>query len=303
MTACSTFSLTPASPPEVATVSPSPQEAPSATITIQPSPTPITSLNIAVIGDYGLASDALSEVADMVIGWSPDLIITTGDNNYPNGSPDTIDANIGQYFHEYISPYQGEYGPGADTNRFFPALGNHDYSTDNAQPYLDYFSLPGNERYYDFIQGDVHFFMLDSDTREPDGVGRSSIQAQWLKNSLASSTSPWKVVISHYPPYSSGYHGSTDWMIWPFKQWGASIVISGHDHDYERLNVDDFPYLVNGLSGPVYYPLKTPVSGSQVRHSYDHCALRAEATAKSLSFELICIPDIRVDDFEMHKPD
>jgi hypothetical protein len=65
-------------------------------------------------------------------------------------------------------------------NQFFPTLGNHDWYTPGAQPYLDYFHLPGNERYYDFVWGPVHFFAIDSDENEPDGVNQSSVQAKWL---------------------------------------------------------------------------------------------------------------------------
>ena len=142
----------------------------------------------AVIGDYGSGSQAEADVAALVKSWNPDLIITTGDNNYPDGAADTIDDNIGQFFHEFIFPYTGNYGQGAQENRFFPSLGNHDwYSLRGAQPYLEYFSLPGNERYYEFTRGPVHFYALDSDSREPDGVGRSSQQAAWLQNRLAGS--------------------------------------------------------------------------------------------------------------------
>lgn len=300
---CSTNSSKTQNPSPLSMINSSPQKTISSTKTVMPSATSETSLLFAVIGDYGLAGDALQGVANMVIGWSPDLIITTGDNNYPDGASSTIDENIGQYYHEFIAPYLGSYGSGAETNRFFPALGNHDWTTDHAQAYLDYFTLPGNERYYDFIRNDVHFFILDSDTREPDGVGRSSVQAQWLQTSLAASPSPWKVVISHYPPYSSGYHGSTDWMAWPFKQWGASVVLSGHDHDYERLLVDDLPYLVNGLSGSVFYNFSTLIPGSQSRHAYDFCAIQADATSKTLSFKLICKPDTLIDSLFLQKPD
>ncbi len=85
-------------------------------------------------------------MAVLIKNWDPDLIITTGDNNYPDGAADTIDENIGQYFHEFIAPYKGSYGEGAQENRFFPSLGNHDWHSPDAQPYLDYFTLPGNER-------------------------------------------------------------------------------------------------------------------------------------------------------------
>lgn len=110
-----------------------------------------------VIGDYGDGSNGELKVADLVKSWNPEFIITLGDNNYPEGDYSTIDASIGKYYHDYIHPYNGTYGAGADTNRFFPCIGNHDDSTDFGQPYIDYFILPGNERYYDFAKGDVHW--------------------------------------------------------------------------------------------------------------------------------------------------
>lgn len=98
-----------------------------------------------------------------------------GDNNYPDGVASTIDPNIGQYYHEFISPYPGIYGVGDTINRFFPTLGNHDVRTDDGQPYTDYFTLPNYERYYDFVWGDVHFFALNSNSSEPDGADSTSI--------------------------------------------------------------------------------------------------------------------------------
>ncbi len=62
------------------------------------------------------------------------------------------------YANKYMDPYIGDYGPSADENRFWPALGNHDWDTGTVQPYLDYFTLPGNGRYYDLEKGPVHFF-------------------------------------------------------------------------------------------------------------------------------------------------
>jgi hypothetical protein len=62
-------------------------------------------VRFAVIGDYGLASQPEADVANLVRGWNPDLIITTGDNNYPLGAQSTIDQNIGQYYYDFIYPY------------------------------------------------------------------------------------------------------------------------------------------------------------------------------------------------------
>jgi len=99
----------------------------------------------AIISDYGASTlPNESGVVSRIMSWNPDFIVTAGDNNTPSGAAGTIDANIGQFFHSYIYPYTGSYGAGAATNLFFPALGNHDLMTTNAQPYLDYFTLPNN---------------------------------------------------------------------------------------------------------------------------------------------------------------
>jgi len=280
--------------PDTATLKPSP----TATLTPTQSPKPIT--RFAVIGDYGLAGKREADVADLVKSWDPEFIITTGDNNYRDGAAETIDKNIGQYFHKYIYPYYGEYGKGAEVNRFFPSLGNHDWTTDGAQPYFDYFELPGNERYYDFVWGPVHLFSIDSDSREPDGVGRSSIQGQWLKDRLAASTATWKIVYMHHPPYSSADHGSIDWTQWPYKRWGATVVISGHDHVYERLVVGGFPYFVNGLGGGPIYDFGEPLPGSKVRFRDDYGAMLVEATSQQITFQFITRQNQVIDTITIH---
>jgi hypothetical protein len=236
-----------------------------------------------------------------VKSWQPDFIITTGDNNYPSGSRETIDAAIGQFYHEYIYPYQGDYGEGAEENRFFPTLGNHDWMSDRAQPYLDYFELPGNERYYEYTWGPVHFFALDSDSNEPDGVGRSTAQALWLQERLAASTAPWKIVYMHHPPYSSGTHGSVTWMRWPFGDWGATAVLSGHDHTYERLLMDGIPYFINGVGGGAIYSFVDVLEGSQFRYNDGYGAMRVTATSSDLRFEFITLAEEVIDVYEISR--
>ncbi len=243
-------------------------------------------LSFAVIGDYGSEGQPLAEVAQLIRSWNPHLIITLGDNNYPDGEASTIDRNIGQYFHDFIYPYQGSYGAGADSNRFFPSLGNHDWRTSNAQPYLDYFTLPGNERYYEFVRGPVHFFALDSDPHEPDGNTADSRQAAWLQERLTASQAPWRVVYFHHAPYSSsGAHGNYTPMQWPFRQWGASVVMAGHDHTYERLVVDSLLYFVNGLGGRSRYGFSSsPLPESQFRYNADYGAMLVTANRDSMVF-------------------
>ena len=276
-------------------------EVPTQTPAFIPTNTSDLSIRFAVIGDYGGGGAPEADVASLLASWQPDLVITVGDNNYPDGAAETIDANIGQFYRAFIHPYQGGYGQGADINRFFPTLGNHDWTTDNAQPYLDYFTLPGNERYYDFTWGPVHFFALDSDSREPDGVGSSSPQAAWLQAGLASSTAPWNIVYMHHPPYSSGMHGSVDWTRWPYQEWGADAVLSGHDHTYERLLVDGFPYFINGLGGGAIYYFVDILDGSQIRYNDDYGAMLVDADPGQITFQFITRQGVTVDTFTLEK--
>jgi hypothetical protein len=274
--------------------------APTATFTPSVTATP-AALRFAVIGDFGEGNQAELDVANLVKSWNPDLIITVGDNNYPSGAAETIDDRIGQYYQEYIFPYVGRYGPGADQNRFFPTLGNHDWDTPGAQPYFDYFTLPGNERYYDFVWGSVHFFALDADSREPDGVSRISTQAQWLQARLAASTSPWNIVYFHQAPYSSGTHGPVEWMRWPFEEWGASAVLSGHDHVYERLLIGGIPYFVNGLGGGPIYSFLSRAEGSQVRFNDDYGAMLVTASEQQMTFEFYARSGQLIDSYTISR--
>lgn len=279
-----------------------PTSTPSSTRTPTITPTATPALVIfAAIGDYGTGDEAAASVANLVQSWNPDLVITLGDNNYPLGEAETIDDHIGRFYQGFIFPYQGSYGPGAMINRFFPALGNHDLYTADGQAYFDYFILPGNERYYDFTWGPVHFFCLNSSDSEPDGVGRSSAQATWLRERLANSASPWQVAYFHLSPYSSGYHGSIDWMRWPFAEWGVDVVLSAHDHTYERLEVDGIPYVVDGLGGGPIYAFEEILPESRVRYNASHGALLGIASEQSIVVQFIADTGEVVDAFELHR--
>ena len=261
-------------------------------------------LRFAVIGDFGAAvldpGLVAKDVADMVKATDPDLIITVGDNNYPSGEFETIDDNVGQFYAEYIHPYAGAYGPGGTVNRFFPCLGNHDWTwifSDEAiaegiqypKPHFDYFNVPGDALYYEFTAGPVHFFALDSMYFTPGGDTFDSVQGQWLQQELANSTLPYRVVYFHHSPYSSGVHGNHDDMQWPFRDWGADIVFAGHDHTYERLEVDQFQYIVNGAGGnPLLYPFQSALKPeSHVGFDIAHGAIIADVTPTAATFKFV----------------
>jgi hypothetical protein len=262
---------------------------------ITPTPTPI---RFAVIGDYGLAGEPAAAVANLVKSWKPDFIITTGDNNYPIGSAETIDQNIGQYYADYIYPYIGEYDSGtAEENGFFPSLGNHDWDAPGIDPYLAYFTLPGNERYYEFTAGPIHLFALNTDSREPDGVSAGSIQAAWLQEELAASDLPWKIVYGHLSPYASGPNQGIDWINWPFQDWGATVLLAGHDHIYERILRNGFPYIINGLGGGPRYAIEEIVIGSEVRYRNNHGAMLLTADWQQITFQFFTIQNELIDSY------
>ena len=259
-------------------------------------------LTVGVIGDYGAAYAGGASfsneqaVANLIKSWNPDFIITTGDNNYPNNEASNIDTNIGQFFHEYIFPYVGTYGAGASSNRFWPCIGNHEwpFGVAGLQPYLDYFTLPGNERYYSHRHGPAEFFACVGDQQEPDGALPVSIQSLWLSNALASSTAPWRIVYFHASPYSSSAsHGSythqADNMLWPFTEWGASVVYCGHNHLYERILTNDINYVTIGLGGDRIDTFVTPLPGSLSRYNTTYGAVRLRITETNFVSQFINI--------------
>lgn len=261
-----------------------------------------TVTRFAVIGDFGCECEGEAKVAELVRAEKPDFIITTGDNNYPNGEAETIDPSIGRFYHDFIHPYVGRFGPGASENRFFPSLGNHDWRSDGAKPYLDYFTLPGNERYYDFVKGDVHFFSVDSDEHEPDGNVVGSKQAKWLEAAARASKSAWQIAYMHHPPYSSGSHGSSVELRWPYAAMGIDLVLAGHDHHYERLNEEGITYVVNGLGGNRTYFIKQPIPGSVIGYQEKHGAQFIEASKSTLVSRFVTADRQLIDEFSIEVP-
>ncbi|HMJ51537.1 MAG TPA: metallophosphoesterase [Polyangiaceae bacterium] len=254
-----------------------------------------TRVQFAVIGDFGLDGADEARVADLVTSWNPDFVITTGDNNYFQGAASTIDQNIGKYYCQFIGNYRGQPEAGSPLNRFWPSPGNHDWFTPGLAPYTNYFTLPGNERYYDVPRGLVHLFALDSDFNEPDGVTEDSVQAAWLKDAFAASTACFDVVYFHHPPYSSGPHGSTFDLQWPFEAWGADVVMAGHDHLYERFDVGQISYFTVGLGGASRYDFVTALPETRMQYHEEYGALRVTADRHGMTFEFVNVMGTVVD--------
>ncbi len=264
-------------------------------------PAPPTSLRFAMLGDFGDDSTAEANVAALVAAQTPDIVVTAGDNRY--GSR-TYEQVIGNHYGQYVSTVSG--GTSA-VNRFFPAPGNHDYNDGGGiSQYLNYFDLPGvgvtstntsgNERYYDVIEGPVHFFFIDSDEAISNSTDRAA-QQTWLQTQMSASTAPWQVVLLHHAPFSSANHGSNSTMQWNYAGWGADAVLAGHDHTYERIGRNGIPYFVNGLGGRSIYNFNTPIAGSEVRYNADYGAMIVDATDAEMTFQFLNVSGTVIDTY------
>ena len=128
-----------------------------------------------------------------------------------------------------------------------------------------------------------------------------------LKDKLTFSERSFKIVYFHHPPYSSGRHGNTPTMQWPFEKWGVTAVFSGHDHNYQRIHKKDnpeFPYIINGLGGrdKIYECDGNPLGSSKfdsLCYNDNFGAMKVTASANRIEIAFISIdnPDNPIDEF------
>jgi 3',5'-cyclic AMP phosphodiesterase CpdA len=157
------------------------------------------------------------------------LIFTLGDNAYFHGSRA-----------EYRDCYDTTWG--RHKGKTFPVPGNHEYESSGAAPYYEYFgelaSGPLGDGYYSFEVGDWHVVALNSNV----AVGSTSPQGAWLRSDLASSRARCTLAYWHHPLFTSGPNGDTQSMreFWRILyDASAEIVLSAHDHMYERFGPQD----------------------------------------------------------------
>ena len=91
----------------------------------------------------------------------------------------------------------------------------------------------------------------------------------------------------HHAPFSSGPNGSSVALQWPYRSWGASAILAGHDHGYERVMHDGIPYFVSGAGGYGLYAFVAAVPGSAVRYNADHGAMLVEVNPNVATFKFI----------------
>lgn len=246
--------------------------------------------HIGIVGDYGAVNSPTTQsikVATSLNLENPDIIITTGDNTYETGI-NAYDNTVGKLYHQFINPYMGISGSGADVNRFFTTIGNHDYIGGSYNQYKAFF--PNTLNFYTFKKGSVQFFMLNSDLNEPSGSTSTSTQAEWLKQQITSSYNDldiiWRVAVFHHDWISSGNPAHlAPYMEWPWYQWGLDLVITGHDHFYERLEANNIPVIVQGAGGAALYDFTNIVPESKFRYNDYHSYSVLVAKGNSLTIE------------------
>jgi 3',5'-cyclic AMP phosphodiesterase CpdA len=210
--------------------------APSSTVAYVPfDPPPAVHLAVAGdIGDSGSRLDATAAAMDGIEDFDEyDALLLLGDNVYPAGDPAELENTVRQPFAGVLD------GP----TELWAILGNHDVKDGNGPPQMEALGMPG--RWWSTTIGDVLLVGLDSnEADDPE-------QLAFAERVLATADEPWKIVLIHHPPYSAGYQGSNMEVreIWTpiFERYGVQLVLSGHDHDYQRnVEMDGVTYVVTG---------------------------------------------------------
>ena len=191
----------------------------------------------------------------------------------------------------------------------FGAIGNHE---DNSPNYYNYFSFPGNERWYSFDFGNSHFIILDT---EESLIQEGSDEIKWLINDLENRTATWTFVGSHHPPFTAGgnYYRKSRLVrknvLYPiFEKYGVDVVFSGHDHNYERSE----PIVGKDGGNPVTYVV-CGNGGTPLRYighrEWTHYAERVFGFVKvnidgsRLQFQAFNIDNKVIDEFTLDKSD
>jgi predicted MPP superfamily phosphohydrolase len=196
------------------------------------------SVRFAVIGDTGSGTAKQHDVGDMMVKYRAlfpfEFVLMMGDNMYGGEDPKDFEK-------KFSEPYKALLD---NKVKFYATLGNHDMPI---QVNYENFNMNGKE-YYRFKKGNVAFYSLNSNYMDKK-------QVKWLEDELAKDTSEWKICFFHHPPYSSakahGSDGQLREVVEPiFLKYGVNVVLTGHDHVYERIKPQKgIYYFVSGAGG------------------------------------------------------
>lgn len=254
----------------------SPSTAPAPTAS--PTPAPVV---LVGAGDIASCSSEGDEATAAVLDTIGGIVFTTGDNAYGDGTPK-----------EFAECYHPSWGRHRD--RTYPAPGNHDYETPGASGYFEYFGAraggPGG--YYAYDAGTWRVYSLNSEVLDDE-------QLAWLRADLAAHPRACVMAYWHAPLFSSGRHGDEPDVrpLWEaLEAEGADVVVTGHDHSYERfapqtaagaasaLGIRQF---VVGTGGANLRPFESVQPNSEARNASTHGVLKLTLAPGDYSWEFV----------------
>jgi hypothetical protein len=257
----------------------------SSSITVTSVPT--GSMTFVGAGDIASCSSSGDEATANLLDGIAGTVFTLGDNAYESGSST-----------EYTNCYNPTWG--RHKSRTWPSPGNHDYNTLGATGYYGYFGAAAGDPakgYYSYDLGDWHIIVLNSSIAHD----AASVQVSWLTSDLAATTKSCTLAYWHHPRFSSGSGHGNDPSVQPF--WdalyaaNADLILSGHDHDYERFapqtptGVADatrgIREFVVGTGGRSHYALGTLKVNSQVFDGATYGVLKLTLSASGYSWQFI----------------
>jgi hypothetical protein len=229
-------------------------------------------------GDISSCSNDGDEQTAKLLDAQSGTVATLGDNAYESGST-TEFANC-------FNPTWGRHKA-----RIKPAVGNHEYGTAGAAGYFAYFGAAAGDPtkgYYSYNLGAWHIVVINSNCGQIGGCGVGSPQEKWLRADLAAHPTSCALSYWHHPFYSSGAEHGNDPEMGPIFQalydYGADVVLSGHDHEYERFapqnanaaadNAQGIREFVVGTGGRSHYSFGTIRANSQVRNNIAYGILK-----------------------------
>jgi acid phosphatase type 7 len=241
-----------------------------------PGPPPSGKVIVAAGDIADCSSDGDEATARIVVGMEG-TVLTLGDNAYEDGTA--------QDFSECYEPTWGQF-----KERTRPAPGNHDYETEGASAYFDYFGEAAGEPgkgYYSYDLGQWHIVALNSNC-EDVGCEASSPQLRWLEADLAKDAKTCTLAYFHYPLFSSGKYRPGIREVKPLWEAlyaaDADVVLNGHDHNYQRFAPQDpdgnadpqrgIREFVVGTGGRSHYSILGPIANSEVYNDETYGVLK-----------------------------
>ena len=242
-------------------------------------------VNFVAVGDVGTGGAAEHAIEQRMTESPFEFIVLLGDIAYESGKAAQLNGNFFAVYKDVL-----RYVP------VYPTLGNHERLTNQGQPYLEAFVLPGKESYYSFDWGPIHFVAIDTTKRD-------SQQLIWLDEDLGKNKLPWTIVFGHHPPYSNSLRGPQLWIRKAFAKivtdHHVDIFLTGHEHQYERFRIAGVNYVVSGGGGGQL----TRFFGTQqaLKQATAHHYLAFEVTAKALTMKAIDINGREIESLKLSK--